>query len=219
MTKHRSQVEPVPRWLKLLYTVLVCTLAPVFVWEYGFSNFLWFSNIILIATLVGIWLRSRLLISMMALAGILPELGWNIAFWGGLLFDLEFFGLVSYMFDERIPLWTRALSLYHVPLPFLLVWMVWRIGYDRRALVWQTLLAWVVLLVSFVVTDPFVNINLVYGLVDAQGRPHLAPPLTLLALMAGVPLIIYWPTHAFLDRFSARSTRGGASGGNSGASR
>jgi hypothetical protein len=196
--------EPLPRWLKLLYTVLVCSLAPLFAWEYGFSNFLWFSNIILIGTLIGVWTRSRLLLGMMALAGILPEIGWNVAFWGRLLFELEFFGLVDYMFSQRIPLWARVLSLYHVPLPFVLLWIIWRVGYDRRALAWQTLLAWVVLPVSFVVADPFENINMVYGLVDQWGRPHVDPPLPVFGLMVGLPLLIYWPTHALLIRLAAR---------------
>lgn len=191
----------VPLWFKLVYTVLVAVLAPVFALEYGLTNYLWFSNIALFGALAAIWLDSRLLASMMAVSVTLLEIGWNIAFFGRLLFGLDFFGLVGYMFDERIPLWARLLSLYHVPLPFLLVWLVWKGGYDRRALRWQTVLAWVVLLLSFAITSPWENINLVYGLLDERGQPLLPPPYPLLILMVGLPLVVYLPTHLVFKRF------------------
>lgn len=195
----------VPRWLSAVYTVLVVTMVPVFALRYGFSNFLWFSNIALLGTLAAIWLRSRLLLGMMAVAVMLPELGWNLLFWGGLLFGWDLFGLVAYMFDERIPLWARLFSLYHVPLPFVLIWLVRRCGYDPRAFFWQTVLAWVVLPLSFLVGTPQENLNLTYGLPDAQGNPVPPPPFALLVLMAGLPLIVYWPTHALLKRFIRRA--------------
>lgn len=196
----RSRAQCVPEWLRILYTAMVCVLVPVYVMEYGFSNFLWFSNIALLATLVAIWMGNRLLVSMMALAVVLPEIGWNIGFWGRLFFGFDLFGLLNYMFDERIPLLVRLLSLYHVPLPFLLVWLVWRFGYEPRALKWQVVVAWVVLLISFFLSTPEENINWVYGVLD-NGGPVLPPPLQLIALMAALPLVVYWPTHLLLKRY------------------
>lgn len=194
----------VPTWLKLTYTALVVTLAPVFAFEYGLTNFLWFSNIALLTTLIAIWMRSGLLISMMAVGVVVPEIGWNLAFWGRLLFGMPDFGLLDYMFDARIPLWARLLSLYHVPLPFLLLWLVWRCGYDARALRWQTLLAWVVLPLSLLLGTPHENINFVYGPLDARGEPVAPPPLFLLLLMAALPLLVYWPTHAAFRTYLQR---------------
>jgi hypothetical protein len=196
-----NRMADVPGWLKFPYTLLVCLLAPVFALEYGLANFLWFSNIALLATLAAIWLKSRLLASMMTVGVLLPEIGWNVLFWGRLL-GWEALGLVDYMFDARIPLWARLLSLYHVPLPFLLLWLVWRWGYDARALRWQTALAWVVLPVSFLISTPWENINMVYGWLDARGEPILDPPWPLLLLMAGLPLAVYWPTHRALRRLT-----------------
>ncbi|MFW5973620.1 MAG: hypothetical protein ACOCTG_06475, partial [Bacteroidota bacterium] len=134
----------VPNWLKWTYTALVVTLAPIYAAHYGPANFLWFSNIALIVALVGIWIRSRLLIGMMAVAVLIPEMGWNLDFWFQMLTGRELFGFVAYMFDPSYPLWLRALSLFHVPLPFMLLWLVRRCGYDRRALRWQSVAAWVV---------------------------------------------------------------------------
>jgi hypothetical protein len=199
-----SGLSCVPRWFTVVYTVLVVTLVPVFALRYGLSNFLWLSNIALLGTIAAIWLRSRLLLGMMAVGVILPELGWNLLFWGGLLLGWDLLGLVGYMFDERIPLWARLLSLYHVPLPFVLIWLVRRCGYDPRALRWQTALAWVVLPLSFLVGGPQENLNLTHGLPDAHGEPVPSPPFGLLLLMAGLPLLVYWPTHLLLKRLATR---------------
>jgi hypothetical protein len=200
----RFEASCVPAWLKFGYAAMLLVLAPIFALEYGLTNFLWFSNVALVGTLVAIWLRSRLLLGMMAVAVVLLEIGWNVAFWGRLLFGMEDFGAVGYMFDERIPLWARLFSLYHVPLPVVLLWLVWRCGYDPRALRWQTALAWVVLPLSLVVSEPWENINLVHGPIDATGEPLLDQPVPLLLLMLALPLLVYWPTHAVLKRISAR---------------
>lgn len=174
-------------------------MVPLWVIQYGLSNFLWFSNLTLLILLPAMWLGSRLLISMLAVAVVLPEIGWNLDFWMRLLFGIEVFGLVDYMFDHRIPLWARLVSLFHVPLPFVLVWLVWKCGYDPRALRWQTLLAWIVLPVSFFVSEPYQNINLVYGVLK-EGRPTISPPIPLIILMLALPLLIYLPSHVALKR-------------------
>lgn len=196
------------------YTALVVVLAPVFAAQYGITNFLWFSNIGLLGTLAGIWLRSRLVVSMMAVAVVVPELGWNALFFGRLLAGLDVFGLLDYIFDPGIPLWARLLSLYHVPLPFALAWLVWCGGYDRRALAYQTLLAWIVLGLSLAVSEPWQNINLVYGPIDAGGDPMVRPPVPMLALMVALPAMIYWPTDRLLRRL-AQARRGGSRTGDS----
>ena len=48
------------------------------------------------------------------------------------------------MFDPDKPRYLRALSLFHIVLPLTLLWLVARLGYDARALVAQTMLAWIV---------------------------------------------------------------------------
>jgi len=90
------------------------------------------------------------------------------------------------------------LSLFHVPLPILLIYLVHRLGYDRRALVFQILLAWIVLPATYLLTPPQKNINWVYG---PTGPQHLVPPLIyFFMLMIFFPLAIYLPTHLGLAR-------------------
>src|SRR5688572_3102854 len=154
MTVASVGAAPIPIWIKIVYSLFVCILVPVYWVKYGPANFLWFSDIALLLTLVALWRENSLIASMMALAVVLLETGWNVGFFGRLLFGVDVTGLAAYMFESHRPLYLRALSLFHVVLPPLLVWLVWRLGYDRRALLWQTALAWVVLLASYFLTRP-----------------------------------------------------------------
>jgi len=195
-------------WIKIIYTLYVCVLVPFYLLQYPLSNFLWFSDIALLTTVVALWLESSLLASMMTLAILLPELVWNINFFLRLIFGIDKIGMSSYMLDPHIPLPVRALSLFHVVLPVLLVWMVYRLGYDRRALIAQTLMSLAIVPVTYFVSDPADNINWVFG--PGSKPQHYLPPLLYLALlMIFFPLVIYLPTHWILCRLfiSAASRR------------
>jgi hypothetical protein len=103
------------------------------------------------------------------------------------------------MFDSKIPLPIRALSLFHVVLPILLLWLLYRLGYDRRALLAQTLLAWIVLPLSYFLTKRTDNVNWVYG-VSGGTQKWMPAPLYLVLLMIAFPLALYLPTHLVLKR-------------------
>ncbi|HEV8291918.1 MAG TPA: hypothetical protein VGP94_08330, partial [Tepidisphaeraceae bacterium] len=74
-----------PFWIKLLYTMFVCALIPVYWMQYGAKNFLWFSDIALLGALAALWLEDSLLASMMAVAVVVPELAWNVDFFWRLI--------------------------------------------------------------------------------------------------------------------------------------
>lgn len=183
-------------WVKLLYTLFLIVLVPVYWVHYGPKNFLWFSDIALFGTGLAVWLESPLLVSMMALAVLLPELAWNLDFFGRLLTGHSLLGLSAYMFDSTLPRYLRALSLFHVLLPVWLVWLVFRLGYDRRAWVCQSLLALIVLPVTYWLTDPAENVNWVHGLSAPQ---RWLPPWAYLALLTvSFWLFLYLPPHLLL---------------------
>src|SRR5579862_466165 len=98
----------IPIWIKATYTLFVAVLIPVYWRKYGPANFLWFSDVALFATALALWLESSLLASMMAVAILLPELGWTIGFFGRLIFGVDVVGLAGYMFDQKRPLYLRA---------------------------------------------------------------------------------------------------------------
>jgi hypothetical protein len=200
---HRP-TDRIPRCLKLAYTAFVAVLVPAYWLEYGPANFLWGCDIALLVTLLGLWLESRLLLSMMALAALIPELGWCVDLLIRLAAGTDAIGFsgTRYMFDTSIPPLVRGLSLFHVALPVVLLWSQYRLGYHPRALLGQCLLAWIVLPVSYMATEPAANINWVHGFGNTP-QTWLPAPQYVLLLMTLFPLAVYLPTHLVLGRLFA----------------
>lgn len=189
----------IPLLLKVSYTVFVCFVIPVYWAQYGPGNFLWFSDIALLTTVPALWLESALLASMISLAIVLLQIAWNLDFFVRLISGVSVSGLSSYMFDSKISLFIRGLSLFHIAFPALPLWMVYKLGYDSRALLAQTLLAGIVLPLSYLLTRPSENVNWVYGLGN-KPQKRMPAPLYLALLMVLFPLVIYLPTHLLLKR-------------------
>ena len=187
----------IPLWMKLAYTLFVIVTVVLYAVKWGPGNFLWFSDIALIGTVPALWLESGLLASMMTIAILLPEILWNLSFFVQLATRRRVSGLTDYMFDRSKPLYLRAVSLFHVFLPVLLVWMVSRLGYEMRALIAQTILAWVVLPLSYWLTKPEENVNWVHGF-NSRPQKRVHPVFYLGLLMIGFPVLIYLPTHFLL---------------------
>jgi len=185
--------------LKIGYTLFVCVLVPIYWRQYGPANFLWFSDIALIAMVPALWLENALLASMMAVSIILFEAIWNIDFFTRLATSKSLIGLSAYMFDPKIPLFIRALSSFHIGLPLLLLWTLHRLGYDRRAFFCQTILALLVLPLSYLVSNPRENVNWVYGFGETAQRT-LPAPIFLILVMMIFPIVAYLPTHLLLAR-------------------
>lgn len=190
--------EQIPLWLKVGYTLFVCVLVPAYWKHYGPGNFLWFSDTALLITVIALWLENSLLASIAALAVLLLDLAWNIDFVTHLLTGSSLTGLSAYMFDRRVSRFIRALSLFHVFFPVLLLWMLHRLGYNSRALLVQTVLAWIALPLSYFFTRRSENVNWVHGFGN-QPRLFLSPQLHILLLMISFPIVIYLPTHFLLQ--------------------
>jgi len=183
-------------WLTLVYGLAVPLIAVIYWRAYGPTNFLWLSDVGLVLTLAALLSGSRLIASMAAVGMLALELAWTIDFLaGGRLITIA-----AYMFDAKLPRYLRALSLFHLALPPTLLFLVYQFGYEWRALIYQTLLTWAVLIVTYVTTDPEKNINWVFG--PGSKPQHVVPPLLYLGLeMAIIPLCVFLPTHLLLDRF------------------
>ena len=189
----------IPLGLKVGYTIFVCALVPIYWREYGPANFLWFSDIALLVLVPALWLENALLVSMLAISVVFFEALWNLDFFFRLATGKSLIGLSAYMFDSKIPLFIRGLSCFHIVLPLLLLWMLHRLGYDQRAFLWQTIVALVVLPLSYLVTNAKENVNWVYGL--GENRHRILPaPLFLILLMLLFPLAVYLPTHLLFAR-------------------
>jgi hypothetical protein len=188
--------------MRTLFTVLVAVVVPVYLVKYGPANFLWFSDIGLLGICAALWLEQPLLGSMMALAVLLPETLWLVSFaTGAIARERGVTTLATYMFDARIPFFLRALSgAFHLALPPGALWLVYYYGYDERAFVAQTLLAWVVLPATLWLAPPEKNVNWVRG-IGHPPRRRMPLPLHFGLVMLVYPLLIYLPTHLLLARY------------------
>lgn len=191
----------IPLWLKLAYTAFVAVLVPYYLHQYGPLNFLWFCDLALLMTLAALWLESPLLASMGAVGIALPQLLWAIDFFVRLFTGGHIINLTEYMFDPAQPLFVRGLSLFHGWLPFLLLWMVWRLGYDRRAFLAQVAACWLDLMLCYLLVDdptgPAENVNKIFGPSDSNPSRQ-ADPAWVLVLMVACPICLYMPTHYLL---------------------
>ena len=197
-----------PLSVKLGFTAFMAVLVPVYWTHYGPSNFLYFCDMALIVTLIGIWRESPLLVSMPAVGILMPQILWIVDFvlnFGG----IHLTGMTDYMFDAAKPLYLRGLSLFHGWLPLLLVFLVAKLGYDRRALPAWSLLAWVAMLVAYfffpapspATADAVANINYVYGMSSTAPQSYMPGWMWLIAMLVLLPVLMFAPVHWVLGRF------------------
>ena len=147
---------------------------------------------------------------MAAVGIVIPQLFWCIDF-GFELAGTHFTHMTSYMFDDKRPLFLRGLSLFHGWLPLLLVYLVWKLRYDRRALVIWTMLAWALCLVAFFLMPPAGalerfpsmprNIDYVFGTDDAKAQTLMPQGVYLVVWMLGLFGVFFLPAHLLLKRF------------------
>jgi hypothetical protein len=207
-----SKVARVPLALKLAYSAFMAVLVPVYWNYYGPTNFLYFCDVALIITLFAIWPENALLISMCATGVLVAQAVWVVDFLANLA-GVSLTGMTNYMFDANRSLFLRLLSLFHGWLPFLLIYLVWRVGYDRRAFWPWTVLAWALLLVCFFLMPPPtphpglapVNINYVWGLSDTAAQSWVPPSIWLAGLLIGLPLFAFAPAHFVLARLMPKA--------------
>jgi hypothetical protein len=191
-------------WIKLPYSLFLCLLVPVYWAHYGPGNFLWFSDLALFMIAGAMWLENRWLASMAAISVLLLELAWIVDFLVRLVSGVRLIGLADYMFEASRPLPIRALSLFHIAMPVLLIWLVRTVGYEPRAWLAQTLLAWIVLPLSYWLTSPHKNVNWVFG-PGKEPQRWMPPWMYLGLLMLLFPLCVYLPTHLLLSKLFDRT--------------
>ena len=200
-----------PLWLKATYSAYVAIVIPCYWVTYTPWNFLYFCDIAMLATAPALWMESSLLVGMQTIAITVPQLLWVVDLLCRLTLGIHVTGVTAYMLDPSLPLFLRLLSSFHGWLPFLLLWLTWRLGYDSRALAAQSVVAVVVLFGSYAFAPApppsssaphaAVNINYVYGLEDDHAQMWMAPHLWALTVLAVNLVGFCLPTHLALRRW------------------
>jgi len=195
----------VPVWLKILWTVWVVVWAPLYWKHYGAQNLLYFCDLGNFFISAALWLESPLLFSSQASGLLLFQSLYTIDLLGAALSGRHLIGGTEFMFDSTVPLPVRLLSLFHLVTPPMLLWALWRLGYDRRGWKYQTLTAWVVVPINYF-WRPEHDVNWARGPLFRE--QHVVPGwLYLLAYLIVVPLLVYWPTHLALRWWTSRRNR------------
>jgi hypothetical protein len=185
--------QKIPGWFRWLALLWLTAWFAAYWHAWGPANFLHLCDIAVILTCIGLYSNNALLISSQALSAVLIDIVWTLDVAVRLIFGRHLIGGTEYLFDAATPLWIRLLSLFHIVLPFILLWSLDRLGYDRRAWKLQSAILFPVLIASrivspdqnlnFAVTDPFLHRS--FG----PAPTHLA--ITFLFLV----FVVYLPTH------------------------
>lgn len=191
-------MSSIPEWFKIAYGLAVLAFMVIYWHRYGPRNFLWFSDIALIGAVPAMWFESALVSGTLACMVLLPEVLWNVDYVLRSVLKRRITGLTEYMFDASIPRWLRAVSLFHVPLPLVMIWLVAAYGYPAVSLPAAAGGAAVVLALSYLLSSREKNINWVFGLGRVQHR--LPQPVYLGLLYLGFVLVVFLPTHWILMR-------------------
>ena len=192
----------IPLWLKVGWLVWLAAWVPVYWNYYGPQNFLYFCDLGNLLIAIALWTESALLFSWQATGLFLFQTLFTIDLFGALLFGKHLIGGTEYMFDPHLPLSVRLLSLFHIVTPPLLLWAIWRLGYDRRGWRLQTLTTWIVVPINYF-WRPERDVNWARG--PGFREQHLVPGVVYLAAyLIFVPLVIYYPTHRLLNWWAHR---------------
>ena len=205
-----TTMSRIPLLVKIVYTAFVALLVPYYWVTYTPWNFLYFCDVALLLTLVAVWRENALLVSMSSVGILLPQALWVLDFLARAVAGVHITGMTAYMFDPSLPLFVRGLSTFHGWLPFFLIYLLSRVGYDGRAYRAQAVLAVTLLLVCFYLApkpppstafpNHAVNINYVYGMDDKRPQTVMAPELWLLMMITVNVVALYVPTHLILKK-------------------
>jgi hypothetical protein len=198
MYSSQPSLRMIPAWLRWSALFWLLIWVPIYWRTWGASNFLQLCDIAVILTCLGFLTNNRLLISSQAVSSLVVDFAWIVDAGSQLSFRRRLTGGTDYLFDGNYPLWVRLLSLFHVALPVLLLWVLYRIGYDRRGLALQSFVA----LLAFAgsrFTMPAKNINFAFA--DPFFRRAWGPPPVHVAVsLFFMVIVVYLPTHIFLER-------------------
>jgi hypothetical protein len=193
--KAEGAAFPVLRFWALAW---LAVYVPAYAIAYGFANFLFLCNLGVFLAVAGLWSGSALLVSSQAVGILAVSLVWTLDLASRLLTGEHWIGGTEYMWDPKWPLFTRLLSLYHVAVPVVLLYALWRLGYDRRAYALQSAIAIAGVLAGRLFGAE-ANINGAF--LDPMFKRAWGPPPVHMAVVAATLVLGVYPlAHLLLSR-------------------
>lgn len=187
-----------PVWIRCAVIVWLAIWIPAYWRTWGAANFLHLCDVAVIIACVGVLTNSALLISSQAVSSLLVDAAWALDAGWRLFRGRALLGGADYLFDGHYPLSVRLLSLFHVVMPILLLWVLHRTGYDRRGWALQCAIA-LPLFIAARFADPAENIN--YAFIDPFVHRQWGPaPIHVLISWLFMAFVVYLPTHLVLKR-------------------
>ncbi len=199
MLSASSANKKFPDWLRWSALLWLLVWVPTYWRVWGPVNFLFLCDIAAGLTCIGLWTSNSLLLSSQAISSLLIDFAWGLDVAWRLFFGRHLIGGTEYLFDARFPLWVRLLSLFHLFLPFLLLWALHRVGYNRRGWALQSAIAPIVLVLTRIASTPEKNIN--FAFTDPFFHRAWGPaPVHLAVTSLFLICVVYLPTHLLLSR-------------------
>lgn len=188
-----------PLALKLVYTAWMAAYVPLYWHWYGALNFLWLCNFANFLILAALWRESARLASAQLAGVAVIHLLWAVDFFGRLLGGVHLIGGAEYMFDPALPPVARAFSFYHLWTVPLLLFVLRRLGHDRRGLRLQIAITAVLFPLGQQLSGREQNVNWTWSVFGVD-QTLLPPLLFALVAAAAVSLVLSLPVDLLARR-------------------
>ena len=195
----------IPLVLKILYTAWMAVYLPLYWHSYGALNFLWLCNFANFLILVALWRESARLASAQLAGVAVIHLLWAVDYFGRLLGGVHLIGGTEYMFDPALPAVARALSFYHLWTVPLLVFVLRRLGHDRRGLPLQAALAAGLFPLGQQLAGRAQNVNWTWNVFGVD-QTVLPPLVFAFVAVAAVSLVLFLPVDLLARRLFPPAT-------------
>ena len=188
-----------PTWMRWTALAWFLVWFPSYWRTWGAANFIHLCDTAVILTCIGMWTDSALLISSQTVGVLMVDAVWTVDAASRVLAHRALVAGNEYLLDPRFPAWIRLLTLFHLVMPALLLWGVYRMGYDRRAWALESAITLPVFVLARF-TRPTANIDFAFS--DPFFHHQMGPvPIHILITWLFMVVVVYLPTHLALERF------------------
>jgi len=141
--------------------------------EHGYvMSLLWFCHILAYILAAGSLLRSSLLSSIALISAIPTQFMWIVDFIQMLLFNSG--SRTAWMFANDLNAWwiPHLSLLLHIIIIPISIYAVFKFGFHKRSIFYALAISTIVLFLTFIFTEPYININCVFYPCDLNWQTH-----------------------------------------------